>query len=70
MSKPKEEATDLRMLIADVVGGIWENLPIRMDDPVQNVFTKLCFSTPNVVRDEEIAIIAREILNDASPKSI
>lgn len=53
----------IKALITEVASEIWKTLPVRLDNPAQNGFAKVCFSLGTSAKDEEIVLVANEILN-------
>lgn len=58
--------TPLRDLTSKVVGEIWDDLDIQLDDPIQNHYANIVFSFAKEERDEEIMLVAREVLGECS----
>jgi len=56
--------TKLRELTCNVVGGIWEDLEITLTDRNQNIYADVAFSPPDKTKDEEIMLIAHEVLSE------
>lgn len=56
----------LRDLTAKIVGGIWDDLEISLDNPIQNHYASVAFTEPKEERDEEIMLLANEVLGEQS----
>lgn len=56
----------LRDLTSKVVGEIWDELEITLEDPIQNQYAGVVFSRANEDRDEEIMLVANEVLGESS----
>ena len=58
--------TPLRKLTCEVIGSIWDDLEVTLESKVQNDYASVAFSIPYPKKDEEIMLIAHEVLSEGN----